>query len=74
MNAILIVRIQYVLLEANYVAVVDNDPSKYKCQSPHTREPIVIPMGISDTLPVSFVRNLLRDEPDREELVRRMLT
>ena len=32
MNAILIVRIQYVLLEANYVAVVDNDPSKYKCQ------------------------------------------
>ena len=73
MNAILIVQIQRALLEANYVALMDNDPSKYKCRSPHTLKPIIIPMGVSDTLPVNFVQNLLRGEPDGEELVRQML-
>ena len=64
-----IVRIQAVLDEAGYEGIADNDPSKYKCRSPHTGRPIVIPMDASDLLPVRAVQHLLKDEPDRDQLI-----
>lgn len=67
-----IIRIQAVLEEAGYRGVADNDASKWKCQSPFTQRPIVIPVNISDSVPEFVVAYLLRDEPNRDELIQRM--
>ena len=67
-----IVRIQEVLGEAGYAGVGDNDPSRYVCKSPHTERPIIIPMGVSDALPIWAVQLLLRDEPDSGQLIDQM--
>ena len=67
-----IVRIQTVLGEAGYTGVESNDPSVYVCRSPHTGRLITIPMDVSDALPIRAVQHLLRDEPDRDQLLERM--
>ena len=68
-----IVRIQTVLGAAGYTGVEDTDPSRYVCRSPHTGRPIIVPMGVSDALPVRAVQHLLRDEPDGDQLINQML-
>ena len=67
-----IVRIQEVLREAGYVGVEGNDPSIYACRSPRTGRAIIIPMGVSDALPIRAVQHLLGDEPDRDQLIDQM--
>ena len=67
-----ITRLQAVLEEYGYRGVADNDASKWKCQSPFTRRPIVIPVNISDSVPEFIVAYLLRDEPNRDEMIWRM--
>ena len=67
-----IVQIQTVLGAAGYVGVGDNDPSIYACRSPHTGRAITVPMDVSDVLPVRAVQHLLRDEPNRDQLIDRM--
>ena len=58
--------------ESGYSGVADSDASKWKCQSPFTGRPIIIPVNISDSVPEFIVAYLLRDEPNRDELIRRM--
>ena len=67
-----IVRIQTVLGEAGYTSVESNNPSVYVCRSPHTGRLITVPMGAGDILPVSAVGRLLRDEPNRDQLIDQM--
>ena len=67
-----IVRIQEELARAGYRGVADNDPAMYKTRSPHTGNPVIIPLNDGGRLPEAAVRHLLRDDPGLEGLIIRM--
>ena len=64
-----ITRIQEELHRAGYVSIADNNPAIFKVLSPHTGRPILIPLGIKDSLSEVEVRSVLGGEPNLDNLI-----
>lgn len=67
-----IARVQEELAAAGYAGVADNDPAMYKARSPHTGNPIIIPLNNGHQLPEEAVRHILQGDPGLDDLIARM--